>query len=124
MVTDLPVVILGYPGKNLFTDDILAGFVKVPAIGIIDKDMRSIRTEPYNQLCRFLDNIPVYTLAGQECLFCLLPFADVPHDCLNQLLSPEYDPGKDNVGKERSAILACELPFEGLWCAIPGSRNF
>ena len=46
-------------GNKFFPDDLVAGFIEIPAIGFVDKDMGTVRQEPGDEFCLVFDNVPV-----------------------------------------------------------------
>ena len=46
-------------GYKFFPDDLVAGFIEVPAIGLVDKYMGSVRQEPGDEFRLIFDDIPV-----------------------------------------------------------------
>lgn len=59
MVSYKALIFCRNPGHKFFSDDLVAGFIEIPAIGFVDKDMGPVGQEPGDEFCLVFDNIPV-----------------------------------------------------------------
>jgi hypothetical protein len=69
-------------------DDHLPFCIKIPAIGIIDKEVSAIREKPADKFGLVLNDIAIPLLALAERVFCFFTFGDVDAGICHYLLPP------------------------------------